>query len=125
MCFKERYHQAYVQENVPLPYESAFVSAHKEDVPPPTVHTTATDGGRAIARGGRGRKGSRGRARNNSESANSIPERGRARSKGRGGRGGVRASTRGGRVPNEHTYVYQNPEEITVTQSASEASQRY
>jgi hypothetical protein len=123
LCVKEKYHQAYVQENVPLPDEYAFVAAHREDAPPPIVHTTATRGGRAIARSGRGRKGNRGRARDNNESANSIPERGRARSRGRGGKRGVRASGRGGRVTNEHTYVYQIPEKITVTQSAPESSQ--
>jgi hypothetical protein len=52
-------HQAYVQE-MPLPDESVFVAAHREDIPPPTMHTTATRVGRATTRGSRVRKGGRG-----------------------------------------------------------------
>ena len=80
---------------MPLPNESAFVAAHREDLPPPTVHTTATRGGRTIARGGRGRKGSIGKGRDNKGSAASKPGRGTARSWGRGGKGGVRSRGRG------------------------------
>lgn len=123
---------------MPLPDESTFVAAHRENVPPPTVHTTATIGGRVTARGGRGRKGGRGRGKDSQELATSNPGRGWARS---GGRGGVRSRRRGGRVPNECTDVNQihevhsslnqvpvnhtNLKEITITKTAREASQSY
>ncbi|RLM61927.1 hypothetical protein C2845_PM14G07180 [Panicum miliaceum] len=43
------------------------------------VHTTATRGGRTIARGGRGQKGGIGKGKDNQELAASKPGRGRAK----------------------------------------------
>ena len=111
-------HQAYAQENVPLPDESAFVAAHREDIPPPTMHTTATRVGRAATRGSRGRKGGRGHGRENQESGfPSNVGRRKARSRGRGGRGSGRSRGRGGRVHEDHIDLNLVPDEISLTQT--------
>ena len=102
-------HRAYVQENVPLPHESTFVATHREDIPRPTMHTTATRVGRATTRGNKGRKGGRGHGRENQDSGfPSNVGRGKATSRRRGGRGSGRSRGRGGELPDE----------ISLTQTA-------